>query len=370
MGRVIFLLQARARLTRAVSPFCSQTASHKGALQWSVPAAPDKLSPALHPSAPPDAGKRHFLSPRSSGESPSRLFDEYLRSLYPQKGTGPMLTDEHVYDYLQAIGTTPLLSALEEQQLAQQVEAGNEQAKQRFIEANLRLVVKVATRYQGYGLELIDLIQEGNLGLMRAVGKFNYRRGFKFSTYATWWIRQAITRALAEKTRAIRLPVYVQDVLRRLSLTEARLAAELEREPTLEELASALGTSPERLQELVAASRSILSLDRPLALSDEVGMTLCDRLEAAQEGDPGAGGPLGFQHQERRARIEAALATTLSMREQQVIRLRYLDDGESRRTLQDVGARLGITRERVRQLEKRALAKLREVEGLASLIGD
>ena len=281
-----------------------------------------------------------------------------------------MLDDEHVRAYLQAIGSTPLLSSAEERHLAQQIEAGNEQAKQRFIEANLRLVVKVATSYQGYGLELIDLIQEGNIGLMRAVGKFDYRRGYKFSTYATWWIRQSITRALAEKTRAIRLPVYVQDVLRRLSLAEARLAAELEREPTLEELARSLETNPERLQELVAASRSTLSLDRPLAGSDDACVTPYNLLEDAQEGGPGAGVSLHFRYHERRARIEAALSTTLSVREQQVLRLRYLDDGESRRTLREVGDRLGLTRERVRQLEKRALAKLREVEGLASLIGD
>lgn len=277
------------------------------------------------------------------------------------------MTDEHLRYYLQEIGTTPLLSPADEQSLAQQIKAGNEQARQQFIEANLRLVVSVAIKYQGCGLDLIDLIQEGNIGLMRAVDKFDYRRGYKFSTYATWWIRQAISRAIADKQRTIRLPVHFQEELRRLSLAEARLAAELDREPTLEELATALNTTLERVHEMRAASRPVLSLDRPLPRFDD-DVTLQGLLEEEQEGDPGDEVVDRLHQQELRRRIEAALTRCLSAREQQVIRLRYLDGRAERRTLEEVGKLLGITRERVRQIEKKAMGKLKTVEELAGLV--
>jgi len=278
--------------------------------------------------------------------------------------------EEEIADlYFRDIGSYHLLTAEEEQCLARRIAAGDEQARQQFLESNLKLVISVARRYQGQGLALEDLIQEGNIGLIRAVERFDYRRGFKFSTYATWWIRQAITRALADKKRAIRLPVHVHEDIRHLSLMETTLSLRLQREPTFQELSSELGFTPEKLRDLVAARHSILSLDYPLINDEE--QTLADLLEEPLAEQPDETVTAHMQQRELRARIDAALASSLTEREQRVIRLRYgLDGGAESRTLQEVGMILHVTRERVRQLEAKALQKLAQVTELAGLIGE
>jgi len=269
--------------------------------------------------------------------------------------------------YFREIGSHRLLTAEEEQRLAQRIEAGDEQARTQFVEANLKLVISIARRYQGYGLALEDLIQDGNIGLMRAVERFDYRRGFKFSTFATWWIRQAITRALADKKRTIRLPVHVHEDVRRLSQMEAALSSQLQREPTFQELADALGISLVKVSDLNAARRSILSLDCPLnadedlTLGDILEETRVERLEEAVTDR--------VHQQELRAHIDAAL-TQLNVREQHVLKLRYGLEGAKSHTLQEVGVLLHITRERVRQIEAKALHKLAQVTELAGLLGE
>lgn len=271
--------------------------------------------------------------------------------------------------YLQDIGRNRLLTREEEQFLAHQIKQGDEQARQRFVEANLRLVVSIAEKYQGCGLALDDLIQEGNLGLMVAVERFDAQRGCKFSTYATWWIRQAITRALANKTRVIRLPVHLGDDLRRLSQMETTLAMHFQREPTYQELADALGIRLQRVLEMVAARHTVLSLDHPLEENED--QTLCDLLEETQSGPPEEVVTTRLQHQAVRTRIEETLQRCLTEKEQSVIRLRFgLDDAARGRTLQEVGEALHVTRERARQIEKRALQKLSAIGDLASLIQD
>ena len=268
---------------------------------------------------------------------------------------------EHLLDstglYLGEIGASQVLTAEAEQHLAQQVQEGSQQARQDLITANLRLVVSIAKRYQGRGLELEDLIQEGNLGLIKAIEKFDYTKGFRFSTYATWWIRQAIQRALAEKTRAVRLPVHTHEDIRRLRKAQVALSLQLEREPTRQELADHLRLSIERVHELIAACQPVQSLDSPIG-GDE-GLTLAGCLE--EEGDERPEDEVStlIDHQELREQIQTALAD-LNRQEQQVIRLRYGLDGTEGRTLLQVGRLLSVSRERVRQVEAKALEKLRQ----------
>jgi len=268
--------------------------------------------------------------------------------------------------YLTEISKTPLLSGHEEQSLAQQCKQGDEQARHRFFMANLRLVVSIAKRYQVCGLELDDLIQEGNLGLIRAIEGFDPARGCKFSTYATWWIRQAIMRAIAEKGRTIRLPVHLGDKIRVLKREEAVLTLHLQREPTPAELATFVGLSLQRVQGLLTVTQTIESLDVPLYEDTEA--TLLDVLEEAKAPLPSEEAEMHLAQQELRDRIRAAL-THLNTQEQRVITLRFgLDENEAHRTLQEVGAILQVTRERVRQIEKKALHKLSQVSDLVHLI--
>lgn len=276
---------------------------------------------------------------------------------------------EVVDQYFHDIGTRSLLTPEEERHLAQRVASGDAQARRQFIEANLKLVVSIAKRYQGQGLALEDLVQEGNIGLMRAVERFDYRRGCKFSTYATWWIRQAITRALADKKRAIRLPVHLHEDIRRLSYRESTLIVQLEREPTVQELADALGMSLAKVHQLIAARQPILSLEYPLHEDGE--QSLDDLLAELPTEQPEEAVARQMQQEDLRKRIDAVLARCLSEREQYVIRLRFgLDGGAESRTLQEVGTLLNVTRERVRQIEEKALSKLGAVDELASLIGE
>jgi len=267
--------------------------------------------------------------------------------------------------YLQEIGATPVLTVEEERWLARCIQVGDEEAKRHFIEANLRLVVSIAKRYQGHGLDLNDLIQEGNLGLMRAVERFDATRGYKFSTYATWWIRQAITRALIDKAPTIRLPVHMDETIRRVQKGEAALAQQLQREPTSQELADYLGMRLERIHAISAASPTTISLDLPLG--EDEGDTLLDLVEDKRAQSLEETVSARIKQQELRRRIQAALVQ-LKPQEQRVIQLLYgLDGTNERRTLLQVGTILGITRERVRQVEAKALEKLRQCTVLTPL---
>jgi RNA polymerase primary sigma factor len=262
--------------------------------------------------------------------------------------------------FLRDAGRHPLLTAAQEVELAKRIERGDAQAKQTMIQSNLRLVVSIAKNYRNQGLPFLDLIQEGTLGLIRAVEKFDWRRGYKFSTYATWWIRQAVARALADKARTIRMPVHIVERMQKLNRAERTLWTQLGREPTLEEIAEEANLPIAQAHEVKAAARASTSLDQP------VGET-----EDAVFGDFVAGeGPLPDEQVEVSLRCQAlgeALAA-LSERERRVLVLRYgLDDAEPK-TLEEIGRRLGLTRERVRQIETEALkrlARLREMEAVA-----
>jgi RNA polymerase primary sigma factor len=254
--------------------------------------------------------------------------------------------------YLNTIGRVPLLSGEEEISLAKRIERGDMAAKQHMVEANLRLVVSIAKSYVGRGLTLLDLIQEGSVGLIRAVEKFDYRRGFKFSTYATWWIRQAVSRAIADQGRTIRIPVHVGERLNRLMGLERQLTQRLGREPTAEELALALDSSPSKVRHMLHMAQEPLSLEKPVGQQDEA--PLGDFVEDA-EASPWERASLAMRTEGIR-RLLAALPT----REREVLELRYGLRGE-RLTLEQVGRMMNVTRERVRQIETRTLEKLREL---------
>jgi len=243
------------------------------------------------------------------------------------------------------------LNPTERARLYREIHEGDE-AKSEFIRSNLRLVISIAKRYTGRGLDLLDLVQEGNLGLIRAVEKFDWRKGFKFSTYATWWIRQAITRGLGNQGRTIRLPVHMVDVVRTVQETALTLAERLRRPPTLAEIAEVSGLDVERVTLALEAPGDTVSLDRPV--SSDGDADLADFVEDDSAADPFA---LAAEHSARRHLIEAVCL--LEPREREVIALRYGLDGGSPRTLSDVGKRFGLTRERIRQIEGRALSKLR-----------
>ncbi|MEO6627609.1 MAG: RNA polymerase sigma factor RpoD [Aquihabitans sp.] len=297
-------------------------------------------------------------------------------------GTG---TTDPVRVYLKEIGRVALLTGPEEVTLARRIEAGSqaavrlaeltaagrvdelevparrrldrtardgERAKSDLIQANLRLVVSIAKRYVGRGMQLLDLIQEGNLGLMRAVEKFDYTKGFKFSTYATWWIRQAITRAIADQARTIRIPVHMVESINKVHRIQRQMMQDLERDPTIAELAAKVDMTPERVREILRISQDPLSLDSPVGETDD--SNLSDFIEDTQADAPAE---MAARRMLGDAVIEAL--SELSDREKQVVRLRFgLDDGQAR-TLEEVGREFGVTRERIRQIEAKTLAKLR-----------
>lgn len=260
--------------------------------------------------------------------------------------------EDPVRMYLKEIGKVPLLSADEEIQLAQRMENGDESAKKRLAEANLRLVVSIAKRYVGRGMLFLDLIQEGNLGLIKAVEKFDYRKGYKFSTYATWWIRQAITRAIADQARTIRIPVHMVETINKLIRVSRQLLQELGREPLPEEIAKEMNMSVERVREILKISQEPVSLETPIG--EEEDSHLGDFIQDDNVPVPADAAAFTMLKEQ----LEDVLGT-LTEREQKVLRLRFgLDDGRAR-TLEEVGKEFNVTRERIRQIEAKALRKLR-----------
>ena len=285
--------------------------------------------------------------------------DEEEEATKDKKSTAAVYLDDDVADdsvrlYLREIGKIPLLNAEEELALAQRVVAGDKEAKDQMAEANMRLVVSIAKRYVGRGLDLLDLIQEGNTGLLRAVEKFDPDKGFKFSTYATWWIRQAITRAIADQARTIRIPVHMVETINKLLRTQRRLTQELNREPTNDEIAKEMEIDVDKVEHIMKIKQDISSLDASIR-DDEEDSVLADFIEDEDTVSPeeSATGQL------LKEQVKDMLGA-LTEREQKILKLRFgLEDGKSH-TLEEVGQEFSVTRERIRQIEAKALAKLRK----------
>jgi RNA polymerase primary sigma factor len=265
-------------------------------------------------------------------------------------------SDDSVRLYLREIGKIPLLNAEEELALAKKVVSGDKKSKDKMAEANMRLVVSIAKRYSGRGLDFLDLIQEGNTGLLRAVEKFDPEKGFKFSTYATWWIRQAITRAIADQARTIRIPVHMVETINKLLRTQRRMTQELNREPTIEELGKELEMEPEKVEYVMKIKQDITSLDAGVGRDgDDEDSVLRDFIEDEDSATPEE----SAASQLLKEQVQAILST-LSDREQKIIKMRFgLENGKSH-TLEEVGQEFAVTRERIRQIEAKALAKLRK----------
>ena len=326
------------------------------------------------PGAPPAAPVRHHAPRRTRLNAAQGA----------ERGGGG--TSDPVRMYLREIGRVPLLVAAEEVALAKRIEAGVEasgaagrprrrgrarhlptptrprrlqaladdgdDAKSALIQANLRLVVSIAKRYVGRGMQFLDLIQEGNMGLMRAVEKFDYTKGFKFSTYATWWIRQAITRSIADQARTIRIPVHMVESINRVHRVQRQMVQQLEREPTVDELAEEVGMTPERVREIQRISLDPLSLDSPVGEEDDSYLADFIKDDGAEEPDDAATRQM-LQNEVRKVLDE------LNEREKEVVIMRFGLDDEQPRTLEEVGKQFGVTRERIRQIESKTLAKLR-----------
>lgn len=264
--------------------------------------------------------------------------------------------DDSVRLYLREIGKIPLLSAEEEQELAQRIVKGDKKAKDKMVESNMRLVVSIAKRYGGRGLDFLDLIQEGNTGLLRAVEKFDPEKGFKFSTYATWWIRQAITRAIADQARTIRIPVHMVETINKVLRTTRKLTTELNREPTNEEIAKELDMEPEKVDYVMRIKQDIASLDASVGHEgDDEDSVLGDFVEDEERDSPEDSAANQILKEQL-----AEILSTLSEREQKIIRLRFGIGGGRPHTLEEVGNEFAVTRERIRQIEAKALSKLRK----------
>ncbi len=274
---------------------------------------------------------------------------ESIDKLFMQEG---LAIDDPVRMYLKEIGKIPLLSPERETYLAEQITLGNKAAKDELIEANLRLVVSIAKRHVGKGMYFLDLIQEGNLGLIKAVEKFDYSKGYKFSTYATWWIRQAITRAIADQARTIRIPVHMVETIHKVSRKARELLQEYGREPTTDEIAKALDMTPEKVREIMKIAQDPVSLETPIG--EEEDSHLGDFVEDNDSPAPSDSASYSLLREQL-----CNILHTLTPREEQVIKLRFgLEDGRPR-TLEEVGKKFEITRERIRQIEAKALRKLR-----------
>ncbi len=346
----------------------------------------------VHDDTPPTGAQRSVAGLRTDTPPDAVDDDERLlrrgrsRRTRPTGPKGDNSTSDAVRMYLREIGQVDLLTVEHERRLAQLIEEGKlaaerideiadasaggapaspaderallravsrgERAKSELTQANLRLVVSIAKRYSGRGMQLLDLVQEGNLGLMRAVEKFDYTKGFKFSTYATWWIRQAITRAIADQARTIRIPVHMVEHMNRVTRTKRQMHQELEREPTVEELAAQVQLTPDRVRELLRISQDPLSLDSPVGEEDE--SNLGDFIEDESVDSPADAATRMMLHD---AVVE--VLGELSDREQEIVRLRFGLDGGRAKTLEEVGQEFGVTRERIRQIEAKTLAKLR-----------
>lgn len=264
--------------------------------------------------------------------------------------------DDSVRMYLREIGKIPLLTPEEEADLAQRIVKGDKKAKDKMVESNMRLVVSIAKRYGGRGLDFLDLIQEGNTGLLRAVEKFDPEKGFKFSTYATWWVRQAITRAIADQARTIRIPVHMVETINKVLRTTRKLTAELNREPTNEEIAKALDMEPEKIDYVMRIKQDIASLDASVGRDgDDEDSVLGDFVEDEERASPED----SAANQILKEQLSEIIAT-LTDREQKIIRLRFGIGGGRPHTLEEVGNEFDVTRERIRQIEAKALAKLRK----------
>ncbi|MBQ7802302.1 RNA polymerase sigma factor RpoD [Candidatus Saccharibacteria bacterium] len=264
--------------------------------------------------------------------------------------------DDSVRLYLREIGKIPLLSPEEEQELAQKIVEGNKKAKDKMVEANMRLVVSIAKRYSGRGLDFLDLIQEGNTGLLRAVEKFDPEKGFKFSTYATWWIRQAITRAIADQARTIRIPVHMVETINKVLRTTRKLTTQLNREPTTEEIAKELDMEVDKIEYVMRIKQDIASLDASIGRDgDDEDSVLGDFVEDEERISPEDSAATQILKEEL-----AKIISTLSDREQKIIKMRFGIGGERPHTLEEVGAEFSVTRERIRQIEAKALSKLRK----------
>lgn len=268
--------------------------------------------------------------------------------------------DDSVKMYLKDIGRVPLLSAEREVELAKRMEEGDEEAKRVLSEANLRLVVSIAKRYVGRGMQFLDLIQEGNLGLMKAVEKFDYRKGFKFSTYATWWIRQSITRAIADQARTIRIPVHMVETINKQVRATRQLLQKLGREPSPEEIAEFIGSTPERVREIQKIAQDPVSLETPIG--EEEDSHLGDFIEDSNTAAPAEVAEANMLREQL-----ISVLSTLTPREEKVLRLRYGIDDSHPRTLEEVGKEFNVTRERIRQIEAKALRKLRHPNRIKKL---
>ncbi len=270
--------------------------------------------------------------------------------------------DDSIQMYLREIGKTALLKGAEEVELAKRIAKGDVAARKRLIEANLRLVVSIAKKYMGRNLGLLDLIQEGNLGLFRAVEKFDWRKGYKFSTYATWWIRQAITRALADQSRTIRIPVHMVETLNKYAQAERQLVQDLGREPLPEEIASEMGIEVEKVYQLKKISQETVSIDTPVGDSDEEDSYLGDFIE-----DPDSVTPSETAGRQILREYVQGILKDLDPREQKILKMRFgLEDGVTH-TLEEVGKEFGVTRERIRQIEAKALERIKEHYNISKL---
>jgi RNA polymerase primary sigma factor len=292
------------------------------------------------------------------------LTDDCARPDVPEEtyfnGELAVATTDALQLFLNEAGRYRLLTAVEEVELAKRIERGDKHAKDLMINSNLRLVVSIAKKYQGHGISLLDLIQEGIIGLIRAVEKFDWRRGYKFSTYATWWIRQAVQRGVANKSRTIRIPVHIVEREQKISRAERELLTRLERDPTDEEVAERAKLSLKHVKEVRAAARAVTSLDKPVGSE---GDTSFGELIAGEESEPSEEVHLSLAENAVRNAVE-----TLPDREREVVKLRYGMDGDpDPKSLEEIGRELGLTRERVRQIEARALARLAERREVAAL---
>jgi RNA polymerase primary sigma factor len=297
----------------------------------------------------PDLAEEELADREADYESQSDEAAERFSELDSESG----MVSDPIHMYLKDIGRVPLLTSEEEIELARRVENGDEEARHKLEEANLRLVVSIAKHYTGHSMSLMDLIQEGNLGLIRAVEKYDYRKGFRFSTYATWWIRQSITRAIADQGRTIRIPVHMVEHINKVNRTSRKLLQSLGREPTPEEIGAELQMTPERVMEIQKVAREPVSMETPVG--DEEDSSLGDFIRDETTPVPADEAARSML----KAQIRTILSEDLTSREQQVLRLRYGLDDDRPRTLEEVGKLLNVTRERIRQIEAKALRKIK-----------